>query len=273
MRSVPEAQRIPREIDPTIPNVARMYDYYLGGKDNFAADREAAGRIISIVPSVIPTTRANRAFLGKAVSLLAREGVRQFVDIGAGLPTQDNVHQVVQRVASDSRTVYVDNDPVVLVHARALLADSPETTVIAGDVRRPGEIFDDPELREFIDLDRPVAVLMLAVLHFIPDHDEVAAIAEAVRARLAPGGYLVLSHFYTPDEEQNTVRAGQQVYSSTNSGSLTARSLDRINGLFSGLTLVEPGLVPVQAWRPEWEEDNVVDLTVPGLLGAVGRAG
>ncbi|WP_308168108.1 SAM-dependent methyltransferase [Nonomuraea sp. NEAU-A123] len=266
-----EGQYLPHGIPPTVPNVARMYDYYLGGKDNFAVDREAADKIISIVPSVRSTTKANRAFLGKAVSLLARAGVRQFVDIGAGLPTQDNVHQVVQRVAADARTVYVDNDPVVLVHARALLEDNPETKVIGGDLRRPKELLADPDLREHIDFGRPVAVLMLAVLHFIPDHDEVDAIVETVRRALVPGSYLLLSHFYTPDDEQDTVRAGAKAYSSTNAGSLTARSLTRINGYLSGLDLIEPGLVPVRTWRPAWEEEAVVDLSVPDLLGAVGR--
>ncbi|MCA2223559.1 SAM-dependent methyltransferase [Nonomuraea aurantiaca] len=234
-------------------------------------EQTTADKIISIVPSVGPTTQANRAFLGKAVSLLAEEGVRQFVDIGAGLPTQDNVHQVAQRVAADARTAYIDNDPVVLVHARALLEDSPGTKVLDGDLRRPKELFADPALREHIDFDRPVAVLMLAVLHFIPDHDEVDAIVATVRGALVPGSYLLLSHFYTPDDEQATVRAGAKVYSATNSGSLTARSLTRINGYLAGLDLVAPGLVPVQAWRPDWEEDAVVDLSVPGLLGAVGR--
>jgi SAM-dependent methyltransferase len=248
-----------------------MYDYYLGGKDNFAADREAAEKIIAIVPNVCSTTRANRAFLGKAVRLAAEQGVRQFLDLGAGLPTQDNVHQVAQRVAPESRIVYVDNDPVVLVHARALLADNPGTETVQGDLRRPEEILGHPEVLGHLDLSQPVAILMLAVLHFLPDHDEVAHVVEQVKQALRPGGYLVLSHFYTPDAQEQHVRAGGRVYAATNSGSLTARSLERITGYFSGLELIEPGLVPVQSWRSDWEEDNVPDLSVPGLLGGIAR--
>ncbi|MBF8191704.1 SAM-dependent methyltransferase [Nonomuraea sp. K274] len=248
-----------------------MYDFYLGGKDNFAADREAAEKIIAIVPDVCSTTKANRDFLGKAVRLAAEHGVRQFLDIGAGLPTQENVHQVAQRAAPGSKTVYVDNDPVVLVHARALLDDSKDTRAVQGDLRRPQEILDHPEVRDHLDLSQPVAVLMLAVLHFLPGHDEAARIVETVKQAIPPGGFLLLSHFYTPDEQERKVQAGGRVYQSTNSGSLTARSLERITGYFSGLELVEPGLVPVQAWRPDWEEDSVFDLSVPGLLGGMAR--
>jgi SAM-dependent methyltransferase len=248
-----------------------MYDYYLGGKDNFAADREAAKKIISIVPNVCSTTKANREFLGKAVRLAAEQGVRQFLDIGAGLPTQNNVHQVAQQVAAESRTVYVDNDPVVLVHARALLEDNPGTKAVQGDLRQPADILGHPEVRGHLDLSQPVAILLLAVLHFLPGHDEAARIVETLKQAMRPGGYLVLSHFYTPDEQEQHVQAGGQVYRSTNSGSLTARSLERITGYFSGLELAEPGLVPVQSWRPDWEADNVLDLSVPGLLGGIAR--
>jgi O-methyltransferase involved in polyketide biosynthesis len=277
---VAEQERAPKGIDPAIPSVARMYDFYLGGKDNFASDREAGQKVMAAVPGVRETTRANRVFLGAAVRTLAERGVRQFLDIGAGLPTQENVHQVALRAAPDSRIVYVDNDPIVLTHAQALLAGNPRTTVVEGDLREPGAILDQPAVRAHIDFTQPVAILLLAILHFIPGHEETAGIVETLRARMAPGSHLVLSHFYSPDADQSTVRAGQEVYSTTTAGSLTARSYQQISDYFAGLDLLDPGLVPVHAWLPhrlphharDDDADEVtIDLTVPGLLGAVGR--
>ena len=175
-----ELEQGPPGIDVTIPSVARMYDYYLGGKDNFAADREAAGKIIAAVPSARDSARRNREFLGRAVRFAAESGIRQFLDIGAGLPTQENVHQVALRTAPDSRVVYVDNDPIVLVHGRALLADNRQTTVIQGDLHDPDAILNDPKLTAHLDLDRPMAVLLVAILHFIPDEDEATNIVAPV---------------------------------------------------------------------------------------------
>ncbi|MEV4173644.1 SAM-dependent methyltransferase [Nonomuraea sp. NPDC049709] len=260
-------------VDPTVPSVARMYDYYLGGKDNFPSDREAAEKIIAIVPEVRETARDNRAFIGKAVRLMAEQGVRQFLDIGAGLPTQENVHQVAQRIAPDTRVVYVDNDPIVLAHARALLADTPDTVAVWGDVTDPAAILSDPQVTGHLDLELPTAVLMSAVLHFVPGDRKASDIVATLRAPLVPGSYLLISHFYTPDADDPRVKAGQQVYKATKPGALAARSLRQITDFFDGMKLLEPGLVPVKSWRPESELDRLakVDLTVPGLLGAVGR--
>lgn len=260
-------------VDPTIPSVARMYDYYLGGKDNFPSDREAAEKIIAIVPEVRETTRDNRAFIGKAVRVMAGQGVRQFLDIGAGLPTQENVHQVARRVDSGSRVVYVDNDPIVLTHARALLADTSDTIAVWGDATDPAAILGSPEVSGHLDFSRPVAVLMSAVLHFVPGDEQASGIVAALRAPLVPGSHLLISHFYTPDADDPKVRAGQQVYKATKPGALSARSLRQITSYFDGMTLLEPGLVPVKSWRPESEPDRQVkiDLTRPGLMGAVGR--
>ncbi|MGR6922014.1 SAM-dependent methyltransferase [[Actinomadura] parvosata] len=260
-------------VDPTIPSVARMYDYYLGGKDNFPADRAAAEKIISIVPEVRETARDNRAFIGKAVRLMAEQGVRQFLDIGAGLPTQENVHEVAQRIVPDARVVYVDNDPIVLTHARALLADNPGTLAVRGDITDPAAILNDPDVTGHLDFGRPVGLLISAVLHFVPGDQLTGDIVKALRAPLAPGSHLLISHFYAPDTGDPKVRAGQQVYKATKPGALIARSLRQIAAYFDGLTLLEPGLVPVKSWRPDSELDRqvAVDLTVPGLIGAVGR--
>jgi hypothetical protein len=207
---------VPAGIDARVPSVARMYDYYLGGKDNFASDREAAEKMIEIGRQMGNDTReiarANRRFLGKAVTLLAKAGVRQFIDIGAGLPTQDNVHQVARRHVPDARVVYVDNDPIVLIHARALLAGDTDVIAVQGDARRPEAIFDDPKVTGHLDLTQPFAVLMVAVLHFIVDDAEASRITATVRDRLVPDGHLVLSHLYEGNADDDVTRASQLIY-------------------------------------------------------------
>ncbi len=266
--------QLPPGIDPHVPNVARMYDYYLGGKDNFQADRDAAEQMIEIGRKMgndaREVARENREFLGRAVRHLAEEGMDRFIDIGAGLPTQENVHTVAQRHRPDARIVYIDNDPVVLSHAQALLADNPGTIALAGDLRRPAEIFADEAVRRHLDLGRPLTVLVVAVLHFIPD-DEAAAVMAEIRDRLPSGGHLVLSHLYLGDIDPEVLEAGRRVYSTTSSGGVYGRDLAQITAFFDGLELLDPGIVPVQAWRPEVPWDVPVDLSRPGILGAVAR--
>ncbi|WP_235557903.1 SAM-dependent methyltransferase [Sphaerimonospora mesophila] len=265
---------MPAGIDPNVPSVARMYDYYLGGKDNFAADREAAEKIIALGREVggdaREIARENRGFLRRAVRLLARSGIGQFIDIGAGLPTQENVHQVAERHIADPRVVYVDNDPVVLNHARALLADNRTTIAVSGDLREPKAIFDDPAVRAHIDFTRPFAVLMVAVLHFVSDDEEAARIVDQVRERLVPGSHLVLTHAYQGTRDEAAVSCGKQVYSGTSAGGVATRDLSHLESYFAGLDLLKPGIVPVQAWRPEVPWDVPVDFTGFGILGAVG---
>ncbi len=264
-----EAERAPAGIDVTVPSVARMYDYYLGGKDNFAADREAADKIIALIPGARDGARRNREFLGRAVRFAAESGIRQFLDIGAGLPTQQNVHQVAQGVAPESRIVYVDNDPIVLAHGRALLADNDRTTVVAGDLRDPDAILADPQVTGLLDLSRPVALLLVAILHFIPDDAEAAAITARLRSRLVSGSMLIVTHIYNPGFDEATVRAGSEVYSGTATGSLCARTPEHLADWLSGMEIVEPGVVPVESWRPDY--DPAIDAVPSGVLGAVGR--
>lgn len=257
-------------IDIATPNVARMYDYYLGGKDNFAADREAADKVVSAMPGVLDFTRANRRFLSRVVTMLAEQGVRQFLDIGSGLPTRENVHEVAQRAAPDARVCYVDNDPVVLAHARALLADNAMTTVIQADLHDPRSILDHPEVRAGLDFDRPVAVLMLAILHFVPDDMRPAALVAQFRERLVSGSFLVISHGHAgavSDEVEAQVR---DAYGATRAGDIIPRPADRLMAFFEGTELLEPGLVQVGDWRAGAGPVES-DLSTAGFLGGVGK--
>jgi hypothetical protein len=256
-----------RGVDTSIPNVARIYDYFLGGKDNFAADRAAAAKIAEAAPDVVRRSKENRAFLGRAITFLAQAGVRQFLDIGTGLPTQDNVHQVAQRLNPAARVAYVDNDPVVLLHARALLETDTRTTVIDADMREPAKILHHAMVNEFIDLDQPVAILMVAVLHFLPDTDQAAQIAASFREHMVPGSYLVITHATAGNMSPQNLSQAVQTYATTSSGSITPRSYDQIESFFDGLELQEPGLVPVAHWRPT----GPVPTATPGpyFLGGV----
>ncbi|MEU8270505.1 SAM-dependent methyltransferase [Sphaerisporangium sp. NPDC049002] len=266
-----EHTNLPASIDPTIPSVARMYDYYLGGKDNFAADRRAAEQFITVVPGIREMARANRAFLARVVDLLTRAGTRQFLDIGSGLPTRENVHQIAHRVDPETRVVYADNDPIVLVHGRALLADNPHSTVVQADMREPEALLAHPEIAGALDFDRPVAVLLVSMLHFIPDESLVTHIVRTIRERLAPSSHLIITHAFAGDVSADVHEAGQQVYRSTATGSLTSRGTDRLAELLAGMTVLEPGIVPVQSWRPEFEGDAAFDPAKPAILAVVAR--
>ncbi|MEV0581454.1 SAM-dependent methyltransferase [Nonomuraea sp. NPDC050310] len=231
-----------------MPNVARMYDYFLGGKDNFPADREAAEQVLKHVPFIPVGVRENRAFLGRAVEYLAGQGIRQFLDIGAGLPTQRNVHQVAAEHAPGAKTVYVDNDPHVLSHARAILQDSPDVAVLEGDLRRPEEIL--AAARAELDFTRPVAVLLLAIVHFVQERPR--EILDTLLEALPPGSHLVLSHVC--NDIQPEAQPGVEAVYQGASAQFTARSSAEIRAFFDGLDLVEPGVVNLPDWRPEIPE-------------------
>jgi O-methyltransferase involved in polyketide biosynthesis len=256
-------------VDPTTPNVARMYDYYLGGKDNFSADREAAERIMKIMPHAAEWVRSNRGFLVRAVRSLAETGVRQFIDLGTGLPTQDSVHQVAGRVSPDARVVYVDVDPVVVSHGRALLAADDQSTVIQADLRHPDKILEHPETRALIDFDRPVGILLVAVLQFIPGDREAREVVARLRAAAAPGSFLVISHVTADDVAPDVASEGRRIYSTTSLGSITPRSPAQVASLFEGTELLEPGLVGVDHWRAGRPPPGA---PLPlGFLGGVAR--
>lgn len=272
-----ERERLLKGVDPKVPNLARIYDYYLGGKDNFAADREAAEEIIRIGAAsgadVRQIARVNRAFVGRAVRHIAESGVTQFLDIGAGLPTQENVHQVAQRVTPEARVVYVDNDPVVLVHARALLTDNANTIAVRGDLTEPEAILADPAVRDHLDLDRPFAILLAAILHFFPDDEQVERMLAPLRAALPPGGHLVITHAYTeePTIDEERMAEASNVYARSRRGLMTLRDTRRVESFFGGLELLEPGVVPAQKWRVD-EPGDTPALKAGGVLGGVARA-
>jgi O-methyltransferase involved in polyketide biosynthesis len=239
------------EFDTSIPNIARVYDYLLGGKDNFAADRAAGDKVIEAYPGIVRAVKVNRAFLGRAIRYLADEaGVRQFLDIGPGIPTAANTHEVAQSVAPASHVVYVDNDPVVLAHARALLRSSPEGTaaIVDADLRDIGRIM--AEAGQLLDFSEPVAIVMLAVLHFLPD-DAVYDTVSGLMAELAPGSFVAISHIakdLEPESISEIIRSSRQ---GPRSAEIYPRSRDQVTRLFAGLELVEPGVVALQDWRPE----------------------
>jgi hypothetical protein len=254
LRMVEASQRA-HEVDTSAPNAARMYDYWLGGKDNFAADREAADRQARAIPQLPWLARQNRGFLQRAVDYCAREGVTQFLDIGSGLPTNQNVHEIAQRVNAGSRVVYADNDPVVVAHAKALLSGT-QTAAVRGDVCRPADILGTPEVRRLIDFSRPVAVLLLAVLHLIPDKADPAGSVAGLREAVAPGSYLLISHAdvsraHAVGTERLSETARELVDANQALLTVPARARDEINEFFGDWTLVEPGLTDIWAWRPE----------------------
>ena len=241
------------DVDISRPHMARIYDYFLGGKNHFAADRETADKILAANPTIRVAARENRAFLGRAVRYLAAEaGIRQFLDIGTGLPTTGNVHEVAQAAEPTARVVYVDNDPLVLTHARALLNSAPQgrTAYIHADLREPQAILDDPATREVLDLSQPTALIMLATLHLIQDEDKPAEIIATLLDALAPGSYFAASHI-TMEHASEAIAAGQSTIRSAGI-SAQARNSDEFARLaFSGLDLVAPGVVLVSQWRPE----------------------
>ncbi|GIF01622.1 SAM-dependent methyltransferase [Paractinoplanes rishiriensis] len=245
----------PDPINPDIPNVARIWDYQLGGKDNYQADRDAAEQLNKMCLEVgAPDGRMvageNRAFLQRAVHHLATQAhIDQFLDLGSGLPTRHNVHEVAQQANPHARTVYVDYDPLVLAYGRALLADG-RTTVITGDVREPETILHNKELRGLLDLQRPVAVLLVAMLHLIPDDGEAEAIVARIREALPPGSYLVLTHTTSEHRPEAAVALAAEFERLKVTTPLVPRTFHQIRRFFDGFDLLEPGLVSPPRWRP-----------------------
>jgi O-methyltransferase involved in polyketide biosynthesis len=237
--------------DTSVPHPARVYSFWLGGKDNYDADRKAAEEVMRLRPQVAASAQANRAYLARVVRYLAAGcGIRQFLDIGAGLPAADNTHQAAQRVDPASRVVYCDNDPVVLAHARALLTSTPQGAceVIDADLHDPETIL--AEAGKTLDFTQPAAILLLAVLHFLPDADRPAEIVAALVSALAPGSYLALSHL-TCDFAPEQVTAAVAAYNKLAPVPVTARTHTQVSGLFGALPLLAPGVVPVSEWRPQ----------------------
>ena len=265
---------VPEDVDLERPSPARIYDYFLGGSHNFAADRHLAEQYMKVLPDMPVISRANRAFLGRAVSFLAAEGVDQFLDLGSGLPSRGNVHEAAHAVDPAARVVYVDSDPVTVAYAKSMLAEVPNAEILHADLRDPRSVLESPEVVRRLDLTRPIAVLMVAVLHFVAPEDDPAGLVAEYRAVSAPGSYLLLSHA-TNEYHPETAREAESVYSRASAG-MNFRSRAQIADLLAGHELLPPGLVDVIDWRPDplvgrGEDPLGGDVTRYNLLAAVGR--
>jgi O-methyltransferase involved in polyketide biosynthesis len=255
------------QIDISRPSVARMYDYYLGGKDNYQVDRDAVEQVAKAMPEIRQLAQENRAFLRRAVRHMARQGIRQFIDIGSGLPTVGNTHEIAQEIVPDARVVYVDNDPVVLAHGRALLARDDNTTVVTADMHRPAEVLEHPQTTRLIDFSRPVGVLLIAMIHFLTIEERPAVMGRLYDA-LAPGSHITATHVTTDGKPADAVAQIESVYATTPTP-IYFRDYAQIGRFFDGYELIEPGLVTLDEWRPDPQDP------APGatkwLYGAVGR--
>ena len=257
-------------VDISMPNAARMYDYLLGGCHNFAIDREtaekamAAGRV-----SPLPA-RANRSFLRRAVRFMVEQGVHQFLDLGSGIPTVGNVHEIAQYANPEAHVVYVDNEPIAVAHARQLLADNSSAAIIGSDLREVETILNDPDTQRLLDFDKPIGVLMVAVFHFIPDLDDPAGIIGRYLGTLRAGGYLALSHYtedgYTPEKRQ-LAAAGRAAYGTQ----VVGRTRAELTALMHGLEIVEPGVVYTPEWRPDDEQPIVENPADAEIYAAVAK--
>ncbi|MDG4861423.1 SAM-dependent methyltransferase [Streptomyces sp. T-3] len=261
----------PRGIDISVPSVSRIYDYYLGGSHNFESDRAAARKAMEFMPGLPKIMQANRAFMRRAVRYAVDQGVTQFLDIGSGIPTFGNVHEVAQAALPGARVVYVDHDPVAVAHSEAVLEGQSDAVVVAGDLRKPREILAAREVGELLDLDRPVALLLVAVLHFLTDADDPYQAVTELRDALAPGSLLILTHasfdgIPLPTEQaKGTVGVYEDIRNP-----LVMRSRDEVARFFEGYEMVEPGLVSMPNWRPETPTDQEDPFAFSGYAG-VGR--
>jgi hypothetical protein len=272
---VANGELAPPGVDTTRPSIARVYDYMLGGKDNFAVDRHAGEMALKITPDGPEAARASRAFLRRVVRhLVAEAGICQFLDLGSGLPTQGNVHEIAHENDPFARVVYVDNDPMVLAHSRALLAEGNTTTVVQADLRQPESILNHPEVQKNIDFSEPVGLLLLAILHHINDNEDPGGIAAHLRDAIPSGSYIAISHFHNPGDKHpdaaQKALAVEKVFNET-LGTGRWRTHDEILSYFGDFELLEPGLVPISEWRADAGEDFGQSDTYHTFIGGVAR--
>ncbi|MFC8919926.1 SAM-dependent methyltransferase [Streptomyces sp. NPDC047821] len=261
----------PPSIDISVPSVSRIYDYYLGGSHNFEVDREAARKAMEFMPGLPKIMQANRAFMRRAVRYAVGEGITQFLDIGSGIPTFGNVHEIAQAASPGARVLYVDHDPVAVAHSAAVLEGNDNAGVVAADLRKPQDILTAPETGALLDLDRPVALLLVAVLHFVQDSDDPQRALAELRDALAPGSLLVLTHASYEGIPLPQERAGGavKVYNEIRNP-LIMRTREEVTRFFDGFEMVEPGLVQMPHWRPETPLDQEDPYAFSGFAG-VGR--
>ncbi|HET7017395.1 MAG TPA: SAM-dependent methyltransferase [Streptosporangiaceae bacterium] len=242
-----EAGSAPAGVETDRPSVARLYDFFLGGNHNYAADRELGRRLLQAEPNARHIVKENREFLGRAVNYLTQAGISQFIDLGSGIPTQDNVHEIAQRGNSESRVIYVDNDAGVIAHSRHLLRGNPLVSIINADLRNPAAVVTHPEVGRLIDFSQPVGLLMVTVLHFVPDSQDPYGLVAKFAEALAPGSFLAISHA-TRDSSPDTATKVEELYQSAATSAHT-RTSEEIRRFFTGFQLVEPGLVYLPLWR------------------------
>ncbi|MEU5254357.1 SAM-dependent methyltransferase [Streptomyces longwoodensis] len=258
----------PRSIDISVPSVSRIYDFFLGGSHNFEVDRQAARRALEFMPGLPKIMQANRAFTRRAVRYAAAEGITQFLDIGSGIPTYGNVHEVAQEASPGARVVYVDHDPVAVAHSQAVLEGNQHADVVAADLLKPREILTSPQVQRLIDLERPVALLLVAILHFVEDEDDPYAAVAELRDACAPGSMLILTHAsyegipLPPERAEGAVDVYKDIRNP-----LIMRSREDIARFFEGYDMVEPGLVPMPRWRPETSPEDEDPFAFSGFAG------
>jgi SAM-dependent methyltransferase len=261
--------RLPAGIDPGRPSPARIYDYYLGGTHNFAADREVGDEVMALMPEMPAAARANRAFLRRSVRAVTAAGIDQFIDLGSGIPTQGHLHELAQRDLPHARVVYVDIDPVAIIHSRAILGDDPLTTVVQADLHHADTILDHPAVRGLIDFSRPVCLVMLAVLHFAPDTPALRAALRRYHDALIPGSHLILCHGTSENRPERIARIST-VYTRTSSP-LVLRDRAQLADLFAGWTFLPPGIVDGPLWRPDPADPPVDDPSAYAFVAGVAR--
>jgi hypothetical protein len=253
------------------PNTARYYDYLLGGYHNFAVDRKLGDQVIQIFPDIRLGALANRAFLRRVVKFLSQQGIDQFLDIGSGIPTSGNVHEVAQKINPATHVVYVDIDPVAVIHSRAILNDNPNADIIQEDIHNIEKILEHPTFKRLIDLRKPLGMLLLSILHFVIDEKELQRILGVIKANLAPGSYMAVSHYCTENAPAETIAQLSRLNSNTSTPAV-GRTIAETTRLFEGFELLEPGVVTVQLWRPENPEDvHIVQPERTLAIGGVGR--
>jgi hypothetical protein len=248
------AEWVPDDVDVQVPSAARVYDFLLGGAHNFDVDRIVGRKVLEVQPNGRQIARSNRAFLSRAVRFLIDEGITQFLDLGSGIPTVGNVHEVAQRADPECRVVYVDYDAVAVAHSQLMLRGNERAAIVDADLRQPELVLDNPTVREFLDFDQPIGLLMVAVLHFVSDEKKPAEIVARYRAALPAGSYVALSHL-TADEMHDEAAAVVEAMKHSRDP-MYFRSYDEVVTLFDGLDVVEPGIVSAPSWRPDPGEDN-----------------
>jgi hypothetical protein len=268
----PTDGRAPAYIDTTKASIARVYDYALGGKDNYEVDRETIERVRTVAPEVNQLAVDNRAFLIRAARFIATQtSITQYLDCGSGLPTAENTHQVVQRLQPEARIVYVDNDPTVIAHGRALLEDNELTRFSPADIRDPEAVLTDPAVQGFLDLDQPVALFHIGTIHHFDDADEPQAVMAKFVERLAPGSVVAIAHFFDPEDgDSELAHRMEQVFVHSPMGSGRFRTRSEIEALFPGLEMVDPGVVPCYRWWPDGPQLKTEDPVQRCIVGGIG---